>query len=470
MNKRSAQHTIDSQDLVSTELGKFFLAQLFLLPVTILLPTAPQAILTGSIVLGCLMKLPKQKQMLTNNGHHRDKDFESQLYILCKGFLLFLTLQVVMFILQVLWALVQGHSASGAAHAYLRLIGKQGLYGAGLILSLWLAARLQQRDFVKYLRPIGTFSVVACAGLVCYMLLQRYYGIDWVHGWQAKIGEHRFAYGVYRASGVMGHPLTMAFNCMLLSTFSFAQALWLWLDRRYFDAHCFLIAFLTMLMIQLTGSRLPLILTLVTHALTLTCMLVTFKRLKKIVILSITIGFLVLLFSSIYHDRNIQGRFLELLDKNLAFEERFDRWIFWKVHLLIAKEQPFMGLGLGNYDSQLVDYYMRAGYTDIERKYSAHNIFLQTLADSGIVGIVSFSCLLLVWWKFAWSILKRYRYPGFLMLWLLTLMGGLFQNNLRDSEYLFALWTLFGFGIVTLQLGSLDLEPERRGNLKDYEP
>ena len=50
-----------------------------------------------------------------------------------------------------------------------------------------------------------------------YMLVQRYWGINWVHGFGSKLAENRYAYGVYRACGFMAHPLSMGYNLMVLT-------------------------------------------------------------------------------------------------------------------------------------------------------------------------------------------------------------------------------------------------------------
>jgi hypothetical protein len=50
-----------------------------------------------------------------------------------------------------------------------------------------------------------------------YMMTQRYTGIDWVHGFDAKIGPHQYSYGVYRFAGFMSHPLTLAYNLTLVT-------------------------------------------------------------------------------------------------------------------------------------------------------------------------------------------------------------------------------------------------------------
>src|SRR5262249_36126208 len=103
--------------------------------------------------------------------------------------------------------------------------------------------------------------LVASVLIGLYMLGQRSWGWDWIHGFGAKIGEHRFAYGVYRASGLMGHPLSLAYNCMLLALLSFAQGLWLWTRDRPSAWTWIAISAVNLGLIGLTGSRYPLVLT-----------------------------------------------------------------------------------------------------------------------------------------------------------------------------------------------------------------
>lgn len=72
-------------------------------------------------------------------------------------------------------------------------------------LSYFRRSYLQLFDMSKSLALYFAFYFLYC-------IVQRYTGIDWVHGFSTILPDNRFAYGVYRISGMMGHPLSLAYN------------------------------------------------------------------------------------------------------------------------------------------------------------------------------------------------------------------------------------------------------------------
>jgi O-antigen ligase len=264
----------------------------------------------------------------------------------------------------------------------------------------------------------------------------------------------------------MGHPLSLAYNCMLLALVSFAQSLWLLKRDRRQAWTWLMISAVNLVLITLTGSRYPLVLTL---GFMILAVLIHSGHATGRNILAV--GFLALVpISAIFlFDPVMIGRVRELMDPTVPLEARFDRWIFWKVHLQIFMDHPWLGTGLANYDRLLLDYYDQAGYTYIERKYTAHNILLQTLADSGLVGSLALLVIFGVLFRTGFRLLKDFRHQGFLLIALGSLFGGLIQNTLRDSEYLYALWTSIGLCCACLMAGGMLDESNRRIHLQDHE-
>jgi O-antigen ligase len=86
--------------------------------------------------------------------------------------------------------------------------------------------------------------------------------------------------------------------------------------------------------------------------------------------------------------------------------------------------------------------------------YEAHNIVLQTLADTGLIGFAGLLAL------FSGLVLAARRLSratagaqGISYLTAATLLTGLMQNDLRDSEYLYAFW--FFLSLLLVQSAAL---------------
>ncbi len=431
-----------------------------------LLPAGAQATLTG-IVGPRFLWIRGWKPLLGPWPDHPAMPKLRKIWIgLWHGILLLLAAQILLLLGQLVRTFLAGDPLTLTLTSHLRLLGKQGFYGTFLILTFILAAKSFHEHRLSLFTWQARALLVASILLGLYMLGQRTWGWDWIHGFQAKIGEHRFAYGVYRASGLMGHPLSLAYNCMLLSLVSFAQGLWMFRWDRRQAWTWLLISAVNLGLIALTGSRYPLALTV---GLMLLGLLLHTGIGNRQTMLGLGLLAFVMMSAIFLFDPVMMGRVQEVLDPKVPLEERFDRWIFWKVHLQIFMDHPWLGTGLANYDRLLLDYYDQAGYTHIERKYTAHNILLQTLADSGIVGSLTLLVLFAVLFRAAYRALKDFRHQGFLMIALGTVLGGLLQNTLRDSEYLYALWTSMGLCCGCLIAGGVPDESTGRSHLQDHQ-
>ena len=64
------------------------------------------------------------------------------------------------------------------------------------------------------------------------------------------------------------------------------------------------------------------------------------------------------------------------------------RLLSWKSSAELIKEAPFLGYGIGDANDVLIKKYKELGYKyNFENKYNAHNQFLQTLLQTGVVGL-----------------------------------------------------------------------------------
>lgn len=323
---------------------------------------------------------------------------------------------------------------------YIRLIGKQGLWGLMTIHILLV----RYQSYITINNHLAKQVLRFMLALLGYMYLQRLTGIDLVHGISAKLADNRLANGVYRSSAFMAHPLTLGYCLMTCTLLFYAIAslpslkaqkkLWL---------VCTSTSFFSLL---LTQSRYPIA---ITSALILVDSVSSFKLPKlRAIILSISIlgaGWWAI------HDR-----VLELTTAKQSIEQSIPRVTFWKVHWNMFLDHPYQGVGLPKSKLVSLDYYEKLGYNNAKRKYSAHNIYLQTLADQGLIGFIGLMSLIICLGIGSWQEYRNKEFKGFLILYISVIAGGFLQNHLRDSEYLASLWIAHGLLILATKGQSVE--------------
>lgn len=322
----------------------------------------------------------------------------------------------------------------------LRLMGKQGIYGL-VMMSIYALAK--ERKFS--LAQVAGAILALVSILTAYNVLQRYTGVDWVHGFDSRLGQNRFAYGIYRVSGFMSHPLTFAYNILIFYTLCLTLA-FSSMARSRERLIWFACAALMLVNLTFSSSRWPLLVGVMVSAIFLGLSLkLSLLRLIAIVLLLFS-GVAILLATN----PQIMGRFAEVFNADGALHESIPRLVFWKVHFAMFLDHPITGVGLTDLKGITSDYYQNLGFASFERKYAAHNIYLQTLADSGLIGLSGLLIILvgsffagrlivrsakangktrLVWLGYGWQILI-----------FVVAVSGIMQNNLRDSEHVMALW------------------------------
>ena len=271
-----------------------------------------------------------------------------------------------------------------------------------------------------------------------YCFVQRETGIDWVHGFSAQLGGDRFAYGVYRVNGISGHPLSLAYNLTLLSL----TAAWLLTKRRVWLAEAFGavtvkwwtgIFAVTFLTLAISGSRFPLVAVGILFAAT-NLRLLWAKKWSFL-------GLLIVLAAGLWFEHGTLARTFELFDQNVPLLERFPRLVYWRVNAQMFFDQPLFGVGQAGLTRAYETYYAANSVSD--KLYIAHNIFLQAAADSGAVGLIGLGALLAGVFASARRLDRAGGTgSGLRLLGLAGIVCGLFQNNFRDSEFLFAFWFL----------------------------
>jgi hypothetical protein len=319
-------------------------------------------------------------------------------------------------------------SAGKTVHVLLHQMVKLVLLGT--VSSIALLESVRRGAGTRYLAQA---FAIWLAVLFVYCLVQRYTGIDLSHGWSARLGPHRFAYGVYRVSGFMGHPLTFTYNLMVIALGSAALAIRQFRLERYspeFRLWSAVLA-LSMLTILISGSRFVLIVLV---------MVPLFCELRRIIkYWKYALAACVLLGAGLWLEGSVAGRFSEFFVQNQNLEERFPRLVFWKIHWQMFLDHPVAGVTLSGLSEATASYYHASGIHD--KIYTAHNVFLQFLADSGLIGFAGLVAFFVGYLKSTIaSVEAEGRSTGLSYLFVATLLVSLQQNVIRDSEYLLAFW------------------------------
>jgi O-antigen ligase len=137
----------------------------------------------------------------------------------------------------------------------------------------------------------------------------------------------------------------------------------------------------------------------------------------------------------------------------------------WTVAGRVAADHPIVGVGVNNFVAVAGDYTREPGslqqvHLIVDRPQYVHNVYLQLLAENGIVGLVIFLALALACLRAAWTAARRFERLGMTSMETLAhavlvagigqLAAGLFISSGVDRR----LWLLFGFGPALLGIAA----------------
>lgn len=91
----------------------------------------------------------------------------------------------------------------------------------------------------------------------------------------------------------------------------------------------------------------------------------------------------------------------EINDANFAVLERLAHW---RAGLDMFADRPWLGVGIGNYSVAYADYAPPHWYEPLGH---AHNIFINFLAETGVIGGVAFLLFWLAAWRLTWQVGRR---------------------------------------------------------------
>ncbi len=118
-----------------------------------------------------------------------------------------------------------------------------------------------------------------------------------------------------------------------------------------------------------------------------------------------------------------------------------NRLQLWKGALLIFREQPFFGTGLGDFSSDIKQLIIEKKLKEISNTDHAHNIYLQALATRGITGLALLFAFFLSLIK--WGLMRvraGEKIGGYVIILIisLTMIGGITDNHAEVTMFLAA--------------------------------
>ncbi|WP_153185795.1 O-antigen ligase family protein [Thermus scotoductus] len=145
-------------------------------------------------------------------------------------------------------------------------------------------------------------------------------------------------------------------------------------------------------------------------AITLPSLLLVRQGAKSAIRLTALIGVVLVAITAFsdFRERVIQRySTLQSLQKEETWSGRID---IWQAAMRVFAERPFTGVGVGNFAFISPYYSTYAALISAQREDGgggvAHNMFLSVMAETGVIGLIFFSTLLLSAYALAWRLIK----------------------------------------------------------------
>lgn len=151
-------------------------------------------------------------------------------------------------------------------------------------------------------------------------------------------------------------------------------------------------------------------------------------------------------------------RGVDINDENYAVLERLAHW---QAALYMAGDHPWLGVGFGNYAAAYADYALINWPDPLGH---AHNYYLNTLAEIGIIGLGAYMLLWgAIFWQ-TWRVLARETWPvRGVALGLIAIWTALAVHHLVDKLYVNNIYIHLGVLLGLLQLVDLHARVEHAG-------
>jgi len=141
----------------------------------------------------------------------------------------------------------------------------------------------------------------------------------------------------------------------------------------------------------------------------------------------------------------------------------------------MVKSHPFLGVGLSNYSIEFINYSKELGVTIPDHEVAAHDLYLEVLAETGIVGFSVFSLIILLSLRSAFLARKAFLqvhlsdYAGLVSSFSIGLIGYLVAATFIHGAYPRYFYLLIGIAISlehvakhTLEVHTKSVEAKKR--------
>lgn len=332
-----------------------------------------------------------------------------------------------------LWALSQLVHFQGADQK--RLLGSMAwillLWGLfGLFMKIGYQTGLKNIPILLWTLPVSAF----------YSVYQMFFGQDLI---RKKVIE--FIIGdYYRAIGFFNMPLTFAYVLGLWGTFALGQAA---AEKKFTLVN--MIAIFSGAICVLTSFTRG---AWVALAVVLFLSFWFFSRRQKIFALIaasiLVIGFI--------QNTSLLNRVTSIKDVTTD-QSNSQRLVLWEAHFEIFKDNPIFGVGYGQTEKLLPEYYEKINHPEVKFYSYAHNIYVQALASGGLIGATALFALYVYFFVIAILLYRRKNLPsqvrglglGAAFSQLYFYIGGLTENNFYDGEVMHSLILLWAILLAT---------------------
>ena len=174
------------------------------------------------------------------------------------------------------------------------------------------------------------------------------------------------------------------------------------------------------------------------------------KSYKKLFIyLSIIIIFIFIVFNA---STISLERFHSIYNMNYSNQSNYERLLMWKSSINMFIEHPFFGIGIGNFHEEYVNHYHFPEAR--EMTFHSHNNFLFILAETGVLGIISYIIFIIYCY---YNVLKTwFKNYNTISLAYLSILVSYTINNITDSvfcsnsveELTYIFWFITGIYLV----------------------